>query len=140
RLTMPLSVVKVGGSLFNLPDLGPRLARWLASNRLDTILLVPGGGPTADVVRSFDRCQGLGEEVAHWLALRALTLNGHFLCQVLPRCRMVTAPRALPPGGVGVLECHAFALNDEKEAGHLPHSWSATSDSVAARVARVANA
>lgn len=53
-----LVVVKVGGSLFDLPDLGPRLRAWLKTLRTADVLLVPGGGPTADVVRSLDRAHG----------------------------------------------------------------------------------
>ena len=37
-------VVKVGGSLFDLPDLGPRLRAFLASLADEDRLLVPGGG------------------------------------------------------------------------------------------------
>ena len=62
-----LSVFKVGGSLFDLPDLGQRLA-WLAEAQLSTVLLVPGGGPTAEIIRNLDRRHRLGEEAAHWLA------------------------------------------------------------------------
>src|ERR1700730_10035653 len=74
-----LVVVKVGGSLFDLADLGARLRAWLEPVVAGPVLLVPGGGPTADVVRAFDRLHALGEETAHWLAVRALTLNAHFL-------------------------------------------------------------
>jgi hypothetical protein len=82
-------VVKVGGSLFDLPDLGSRLQSWL--DRLPTrqVLLVPGGGPTADVVRELDRRHGLGDERAHWLALRALMLNAYFLAELLPSAAVV---------------------------------------------------
>jgi aspartokinase-like uncharacterized kinase len=64
-------VVKVGGSLFDLPDLGPRLEVWLGARR--SVVLVPGGGPTTDVVRALDRTHRLGEEAAHWLALRSIS-------------------------------------------------------------------
>ena len=51
----PRIVVKVGGSLFDWPDLGERLCRWLAVQEEKEILLVPGGGPTADVIRDCQR-------------------------------------------------------------------------------------
>jgi aspartokinase-like uncharacterized kinase len=130
-------VVKVGGSLFDLPDLAGRLRRWLAAQSAGDRLLVPGGGPTADVVRLLDDRHGLGEEAAHWLALRALALNAHFLAALL------SAPVVEEPGpgvGLAVLDAHAFARADEGRAGCLPHTWAATSDSVAARVAEVAGA
>ena len=138
-------VVKVGGSLFDLPDLGPRLRRWLDGLPTREILLVPGGGPGADVIRDLDRRHGLGEEAAHWLALRALTLNAHFLAALLPNASVVEHPDACPvvwrQGQTAVLDAHAFAHADEAAAGMiLPHCWSITSDSVAARVAVVAGA
>src|SRR5271166_3401866 len=71
-------VVKVGGSLFSMPDLAQRLRRWLAQAG-PRILLVPGGGAAADVVREFDKCHSLGEEASHWLALWSLRLNAELL-------------------------------------------------------------
>ncbi len=38
---------------------------------------------------------------------------------------------------IGVLDCFAFALEDEGRPGALPHSWSVTTDSIAARAALV---
>jgi aspartokinase-like uncharacterized kinase len=130
-----LTVAKVGGSLNELPDLRKRLRTWLAG-AAGPVLLVPGGGAAADIVRHLDRLHGLGEEAAHWLALRVLTMNAHFLG------RLVGAPVVESPGEttVAVLDPHAYCLADEARAGVLPHSWHATSDAVAARVAEVARA
>jgi aspartokinase-like uncharacterized kinase len=139
-------VVKVGGSLFDLPDLGPRLARWLGARPTRDALLVPGGGPAADAVRDLDRWQRLGEERAHVLALRALTLNAHFLAGLLPAAEVVDGPdggaAAVRRGRVPVLDAFAFVRDDERRhpADGLPHSWSATSDAVAARAAVAAGA
>jgi aspartokinase-like uncharacterized kinase len=134
-----LTVVKVGGSLFDLPDLGPRLRAWLARES-GPVLLVPGGGPAADAVRDYDRRHALGEEAAHWLALRALTLNAHFLQALLPGAAVIARPDACPGQGSAILDAHAFALSDEGRPGCLPHCWEVTSDAVAARAAVVAGA
>jgi aspartokinase-like uncharacterized kinase len=131
-------VVKVGGSLYDLPDLGPRLRDWL--DRLDAarVLLVPGGGATANVVRAFDRLHALGEEASHWLALRALTVNAHFLQALLPDAAVVAQPCG--GGPLAVLDAHAFVRVDEGRPGCLPHCWEVTSDAVAARAAVVGRA
>src|SRR5262245_39135000 len=84
-------VVKVGGSLFDLPDLGPRLLRWLADLGEPHVLLVAGGGALVDAIRTVDRVQRLGEEKSHWLALRAMTLNGYVLADLLPGAQVVTS-------------------------------------------------
>jgi hypothetical protein len=41
---------------------------------------------------------------------------------------------------VPILDPHQFALDDEASADRLPHCWQVTSDSIAARVAIVAEA
>jgi aspartokinase-like uncharacterized kinase len=138
------SVVKVGGSLFNWPELGDRLRLWLRSLGRRGVLLLPGGGPTADVIREFDRCHGLGEERAHWLALRALALNASFLQELLPSAAVIRSPTegvaCWRRGVLPILDAEAFCRADELHPGCLPHHWSITSDSIAARVARVAGA
>lgn len=141
----PPVVVKVGGSLFGWPELKPRLQDYLATLAEKNVLLIPGGGPTADVVRSYDRAHGLGDEVAHWLALRALSLNANLLATLLqPGAQVVeglNAARAVwRRGGRPVLDVYRFARGDEGRPGHLHHSWAVTSDSLAARIAAVAGA
>ena len=41
---------------------------------------------------------------------------------------------------MAILDCYAFVREDEQNPDHLLHSWSVTSDSVAARAAVVAKA
>jgi aspartokinase-like uncharacterized kinase len=131
-------VAKLGGSLYDLPDLRPRLCRWLAAQDAPSVLLVPGGGMLANAVRELDARHGLGEEAAHWLALRALTLAARFLAELLPGSVMVSHPREWRHDSLAVLDPHAFAVADEGNWGALPHSWTVTSDSLAARAACVA--
>ena len=132
-----LAVVKVGGSLYDLPDLGPRLQRWLKQAPAENVLLVPGGGPTANAVRDFDHIHQLGEEQAHWLALEALFLNAHFLACLLPSARFVDHPGQILACRTSILNPVAFLRREEASSseGCLPHTWSVTSDSVAARAA-----
>jgi 5-(aminomethyl)-3-furanmethanol phosphate kinase len=135
---LPL-VVKVGGSLFDLPDLGPRLQGWLDQCGDRPVLLVPGGGAVVDAVRQLDRCHELGDERAHWLALRGLRLNAYFLASLLPGTPVIEMPEETvtqkSAGSRGILDPFSFALADEGRPGALPHSWSVTSDSIAARAA-----
>jgi aspartokinase-like uncharacterized kinase len=134
-------VVKVGGSLFDWPKLGARLQSWLKTLPSSKILMFPGGGPTADLIREYDRLHGMGEETAHWLALRALTLNAHFLASLLSSFRPVVvanlqdADAIWEQAALPILDPFRFAQEDENRPGHLPHSWSATSDSLAGRLA-----
>jgi hypothetical protein len=161
-------VVKVGGSLFDNPKLGPGLRAFVEALGSD-VLLVPGGGPVADAVRELDRVHGLGEEAAHWLALRALGVTGALLESLIAE---PTPPTPLPEGkgekeppesdrssgareayraftplpfreggsgglGLSLLNPFTFAREDESRPGALPHTWSVTTDSIAARAAIV---
>ena len=60
-------VVKVGGSLFDHPQLGPGLRAYLDSLTPARVLLVPGGGDFADSVRKLDR------QVWHWMYSSSLS-------------------------------------------------------------------
>jgi aspartokinase-like uncharacterized kinase len=137
-------VVKVGGSLLDLPDLGVRLRTFLNALATPNIVIVPGGGPTADVIRTLDRQHRLGEEAAHWLALRALSLNAAVLQALVPAAQVLDHwhhwPALCCRGVVPILDPWTFACADEAQPGHLPHSWDVTSDSLAARIAAVAGA
>ena len=128
-------VVKVGGSLFDLPDLGTRLAGWLTGLKTPNVLLIPGGGRAADLVRAWDRQHQLGEETSHWLALRALTFNAHFLASLLPGSRVIKNLHDSLPGSIPILDMHAWATVVDRLPDRLPHSWDVTSDSLAAQVA-----
>jgi aspartokinase-like uncharacterized kinase len=142
----PLVLVKVGGSLFDLPDLRSRLRDFVGALGTPRVVLFPGGGPAADVIRAYDARFGLGEEKAHWLALRALTLNAHVLAELLPPARVVEGKGLMAltiAGGVlPILDPLAFARTDERDGGEgqLPHTWDVTSDSLAARAAVVLGA
>ncbi len=120
-------VVKVGGSLFDHPRLGPGLRTYLDSLAPEEVYLVPGGGDLVDAVRKLDHTHKLGEESSHWLALRSMSVNASFLADLID----------LPTLGsrVRIPDCFTFAQDDEGKDGTLPHSWDVTSDSIAARIA-----
>jgi aspartokinase-like uncharacterized kinase len=124
------TIIKVGGSLLDWPELPQRLAHDLA-NRTGPFVLIAGGGPSAAVVRDLDRIHGFGEERSHWLCLRALDLTAHVLGGLM-NWRVVedvSEPRVLPDPFVLAprqwLEKHDV----------LPHTWDATTDSIAAALA-----
>jgi aspartokinase-like uncharacterized kinase len=146
RLSHLEAIVKVGGSLYDLPDLATRLREWFAAewNSGFGMLVIPGGGAAANAVRQLDQCHGLGEEKAHWLALQSLTLNAHFLKSLLPYACMIDdvkdCERIWFEGGIPILDVHEFARADDHRPGRLPHTWAVTSDALAARVAVVTHA
>jgi aspartokinase-like uncharacterized kinase len=136
-----IAVVKVGGSLFDLPELGQRLRRWLDDLPERHAILVPGGGPTADVIRELDQTHRLGDDIAHDLALRSLSLNAHVLAALLPGSKVVVDLAAFAPAWANevtpILDPYPFLAAEDGRPERLPHSWDATSDAAAARVASV---
>jgi aspartokinase-like uncharacterized kinase len=142
----PLSpvIVKVGGSLYGWPPLGERLREYLHTLRDFSVVIVPGGGPFANVIRMMDETHKLGPEAAHWLALRSLTSAAHLLVQLVPRAKVIEGLNAARSswmrGRVSVLDMFRFARGDESRPDHLPHIWEVTTDSLAARVARIGQA
>ncbi|HET6581238.1 MAG TPA: uridylate kinase [Methanoregula sp.] len=115
---MPL-VVKVGGSLFHdVSDLVPVLNE---SKR--PLLLIPGGGPFADLVR---QCE-VDDDTAHWMAVSAMEQFGWFIASHgIP----VTTIIAIHGSITVLLPYRYFIQNDV-----LPHTWDVTSDTIAAWVA-----
>ncbi len=141
----PCRVVKVGGSLLEWPALPRQLNAWLAAQMpLPTLLLV-GGGALADAVRQLDRRCVLPAAAAHWMAIRAMEVNALILSQLLRTPHLLTsihawnARRSAGDPGDGVLLAEHFLRHEEPllAGERLPRTWHATSDSIAARVARV---
>ena len=136
----PIYVVKVGGSLFGLPDLGDKLGRWLRSLPTRRVLLIPGGGPPADYIRSQQRLHHFGDETAHQLALAAMDFQAKLLEQLLPGSVVIheLADAAGQWNGDKylILKISPPLLRMSSPSFcALPESWSATSDSIAAAVA-----
>jgi len=137
-------VVKIGGSLLYVPNLGMRLRGWLHEHEHCHAVLLAGGGLVADVVRSRDRLDHLGEEKAHWLAVRALTFTSYLLAGLLEHSAVITCLSECSAMWAGqripILDPYAFLRRDRSGPEPLPCSWAVTSDSIAARVARVIGA
>jgi 5-(aminomethyl)-3-furanmethanol phosphate kinase len=115
------TIIKVGGSLFDHPALGPELSRFVAQQTGRT-LIVPGGGRAADVVRQYHHVHHPPEEFSHWLAIRMMDANGELLRHFLN-------------GAAEVVNCLNFCQADEGGPLALSHDWRVTSDAIAARVA-----
>src|SRR5579863_6373545 len=92
-LQRPLTVYKIGGSLFNLPDLPGLIGKILAQRPENAALIIAGGGAAADVIREWDRLYDLGDDTAHNLALDAMDLTALLMKHLVPGSRLVRSPR-----------------------------------------------
>src|SRR3990172_2476010 len=95
-------VIKIGGSLARTRALGALLdsiAGWRGRAR---ILVVPGGGPFADLVRAEHHRLGLSESAAHRMAILAMDQYGLLLSDLasgaLPVSRLDAIGAALRSG------------------------------------------
>jgi len=130
-----LTVVKVGGGLSGIAGALESVAAALASaGRRHRLVVVPGGGPFADSVRRFAEGVPVSDDAAHWMAMLGMEQYAHVLAERIP-APLVEEPGAIVPAldsaGVAVLAPYRWM----RAADVLPHSWDATSDSVAAFVA-----
>jgi 5-(aminomethyl)-3-furanmethanol phosphate kinase len=131
-----LTVLKIGGGLAALPGaLDAVCATVSRLGRTQRIVVVPGGGPFADAVRTFEASHHLSADAAHWMAILAMDQYAHVLVERIVEARMVEEPGAIEDtigkAGVAVLAPSRWM----RAADVLPHTWQATSDSVAAFVA-----
>ena len=140
-------VVKLGGSLLDWPELISRLRAWLAAQPPAENLLVIGGGKLADAIREADRIHHVGDEVSHWLCIRAMAMHAEMIAALLPEATTITSLRSLRsleprPRLLIVDPWPVLRYEDPTVMGDqaLPASWDVTSDSIAARFAALAEA
>jgi aspartokinase-like uncharacterized kinase len=134
---MSLIVLKLGGSLLSCPDLATRLRNLFAKIESSRVLVIVGGGESADVVRNWSTRFNLSDEAAHWLALRSLSVGRALVRTLLPEWgdeairfwKAQTAPLLLN------IEA-SLSLAESHGETSLPHTWDTTSDSIAAWVAQ----
>jgi len=112
-------VMKIGGSLIKEV---PGIARALLASRCPA-LIIPGGGPFANLVRTFHA----PDNESHWMAVLGMEQYGWYIashgistCQDL---QVPVRPTILLP----------YTLMQKEDP--LPHSWDVTSDTIAAWVA-----
>jgi aspartokinase-like uncharacterized kinase len=130
-------VVKVGGSLFDLPDLGKRIETWLTTEPSARTIFIAGGGSLVDVIREWQVLQKLSEEHCHWLAISAMSLSAELLHRVLPSLKLCRHPSdCVRRDSPSILDVRLFMEQDALGPGRLAQSFCATSDSIAAAIAR----
>ncbi len=131
-----LIAIKAGGGLTAFPGALDRVARAVGELAGQyRVLVLPGGGPFADAVRAFQQQETVSTDAAHWMAILAMDQYAHVLAERIPGAVLVDEPGAVMAGldqaAVVVLAPYRWM----RAADVLPHTWNATSDSVAAFVA-----
>jgi aspartokinase-like uncharacterized kinase len=136
-----LTVIKIGGGILGIPEAFERVTHAVAvASKRARLVVFPGGGPFADTVRDLDGKLGLTPASAHWMAILGMDQYAHVLAGQIPGAEIVDGSAGIAEvherGGVPVLAPHRWL----KSADELPHTWSVTSDSLAAYIAALLGA
>lgn len=131
-MTKSIVVLKLGGAQAR----SGRLRAWLdaIAAHAGRVVLVPGGGPFADLVRATQAEIGFDEAAAHEMAMLAMSQFGRALASLRPGFEIAASQAevrdALARGRTPIWSPAPMAL-----AARLPPSWDFTSDSLAAWLA-----
>lgn len=131
-------VVRLGGSHAFSPLLRP----WLAAieTAAGDVVLVPGGGPFAETVRSAQRKMGFHDVAAHHMGLVAMTQYGLALAGLSGR---LTVTDSLPALQAALTRREVPVWSPWpmlRDAPDIAASWNVTSDSLALWLARALKA
>jgi aspartokinase-like uncharacterized kinase len=142
--SLPLRIVKVGGSLLAWPGLPQALNPWLADQPSAIHVLLCGGGAIVDALRAIDQSLHLPAQAMHWLAIDAMSLTARMLAEATPKTPLFESydlflarlsDRAT--SGALLFDAREFLRHHEPHlpGTRLPQNWDVTSDSIAARLA-----
>jgi hypothetical protein len=123
------AVVKVGGSFQRDREALKSLCR--ALRKISTkhpLLVVPGGGKFADLVRWLHRTRGLSDRAAHVMAIFGMDIFGYELHGLIRGSKLTKSLKR-----VGSKGCMIFLpLKELRRCEELEPSWDVTSDAIAA--------
>jgi len=128
-------VVKLGGSLYNTPELRLWLMALADYSAQQSIVIVPGGGPFADQVRSAQALHHFDDDIAHHMALIAMKQFGLLLSSLTAKCQLINGLET-PSGPFSIW----LPNDDVLLESDLKKSWDISSDSIALWLANKFNA
>jgi aspartokinase-like uncharacterized kinase len=127
------TVIKLGGSF----AFSPELRDWIKAIVVHAgrIVIVPGGGPFADTVRTAQEQMRFNDRAAHRMGLLAMEQYGCAIASMNKRLQLAESLEAirqcLADGKIAVWMPAQMVLADTG----IPQSWDVTSDSLAAWLA-----
>lgn len=141
------SVIKLGGSLLQLPDWPARFRAWMEWEQLDRWLMVVGGGESVEGLRALASVLPLDEEQMHWRAVRMLDATWEIARELLPEVEPLVFETMDWLGELqsrrakwllaSIASYYRPQLYEQEWGYPLPpRNWNTTSDSIAALLAR----
>ena len=137
---MDTIVIKIGGSLALYPKKLKDLCRKLSeATKKHNIIVVPGGGEFADLVRAVDKRFSLSDSVSHRMAILAMDQYGFLLSDLIENSQVINqleqVQEMFESGKLPVFLTSNFMMSNDP----LENSWSVTSDSIAVYIANQLN-
>ena len=133
--------IKIGGRLLSYSEELRNLMKTLDKlSKSFQLLIIPGGGPFANIVREVYNQLKFSETAAHWMAILAMDQYG-FLLSNLSENAVITSSfdEIKEKSRENKLQIFLpFRLLYEKDP--LEHSWDVTSDSIAVYIASLIDA
>ncbi|MBW9221192.1 hypothetical protein KKP91_03205 [Methanothermococcus sp. SCGC AD-155-M21] len=130
-----INIVKIGGSLTHFSE--PLLNELKSfSNAKNKIIIIPGGGKFANVVRELDSNIKMRNRASHRLALLSMDMMGIYfseLSDIETVNTLYDAKEILKKKDIVILLPSKIVLSTDE----LPNSWEVTSDSVAAYISKL---
>lgn len=132
---MPPIVVKLGGSLYNTPELNLWLKALASYSEQQAIVIVPGGGPFANLVRDAQGLHRFDDKTAHHMAIVAMKQFGLLLSSLEPKCQ----PLSLNKNESAALSVW-LPEDSLLQESSIEQSWGVSSDSLALWLANTLSA
>ncbi len=138
-----LVVLKLSGHLINHEEVIKKTLHELRPlSKLVKFVVIPGGSVFADLVRELQKKLGFNDDVAHWLAIKAMEVYGTYIKSLddlgitVEVDNLIEVYDAVSKGNIPILMPYKIlrAFNE------LPHSWDVTSDSIAIYIAELLRA
>lgn len=123
-----MHIVKLGGSLYHTAELKSWLTLLEQTALNESVVIVPGGGPFADMVRQAQQLHKFDNQHAHHMAILAMAQYGLMLQALLPSAVLVKTPAEVSS------HCQlAIWLPDDQllQVKEITQNWQITSDSLA---------
>jgi aspartokinase-like uncharacterized kinase len=125
-------LVKIGGKILedreNLAFTIYQLNEIIKSNIVRKIIIIPGGGSYANFIRKLDNKFKLGNDLAHFMAIYAMELNGRELNKRYTNLLCISRFKKLitTHNSIVIFLPYTFLVKHDE----VPHSWEVTSDSI----------
>ena len=124
-------VIKVGGSLLDLPDLPQRIQNWLKTIEPCQNILLMGGGNFCNELRVLHQRYNLSESTSHELCMHQMVVTSRLLSELMQLEIANTIDSIESSDHDLVFDCQLWLAGRHS----VPKTWDVTSDSIGALLA-----